>query len=504
MSTARAVFKSTLWNHAGKVLEYILMYAESVLIARGLGLETNGVYAGVISFSQFLFVLSSFGLETSINKHLPQLGGHHRESRTRFLLRRLLLLRLLLISATAALLWGVLQLVDPGSLGAVRDYLGLLVLVAAVRSVVPLLAMTLTAQLRTALTAKVNLVIRSLEVAAIVFLLPRGLTIGLLLTVFALAGALQLLCFILFARENVIGEESPAEVRPVIIFGAIFWGNTLVDYFLGRQGDVLLLTTLLQDAAQASVYDVAYSVVQVAALSVTVGLTGVTFATFARLAVTSESDMNRFYGFMVRMVSLVTVPIYAFLVFNADAVVRLLYSADFAASAIPLQIMAGARLAARMFGGGENAEYLLSRGRVKALTLIGVFAAAINIGLDIAFIPVLGARGAAGASGIANLTANLLTAILIYRLSGNLVQASSWVRIATVAIVSAWLASSLIGGEALIGVVMRGVTFSGFCLVLAAAVKPVRQFDVEWLSRIDVRLAFILRPFSTKLPSVES
>ncbi len=497
MSTAQAVFKSTLWNHTGKVLEYVLLYVESVLIARGLGLEVNGVYAGLISLAQLLYVASSFGLETSINKHLPQLGEQHTEARTRYLIRRLTLLRLLLIAGGSTLLWGALQWMGRLVPGAVHEYLGLLILFAAVRSVVPLFAMTLTAQLRTALTAKVNLAIRSLELVTIFFFLSRGLTIGLLLSVFVVSGSLQLLAYIFLARENIFGEEVPVGVRPVVIFGGIFWGNTLVDYFLGRQGDVLLLTTLLQDSAQASVYDVAYSVVQVATLSVTVGLSGVTFATFSRLAVTSESDLNRFYGFMVRIVSLVTVPVYAFLIFNADAIVGLLYSSEFAASVIPLQIMAGARLAARLFGGGENAEYLLSRGRVKALTLLGVGAAAINIGLDIAIIPLFGARGAAGASGVANLMANLLTAMFIFRISGTSVQASFWFRISTVAIVSAAV-TSFIGGEGVVSLVARGAGFGILCLVMTSAVKPLHRIDLEWLSRIDHRFVSVLRPFTEK------
>ncbi|MBM2840588.1 MAG: hypothetical protein HW412_1116, partial [Bacteroidetes bacterium] len=46
MTDPQATFKSALWNHAGKVLEFVLMYFISVLIARGLGVAENGTFVG--------------------------------------------------------------------------------------------------------------------------------------------------------------------------------------------------------------------------------------------------------------------------------------------------------------------------------------------------------------------------------------------------------------------------------------------------------------------------
>ena len=47
MSKAKATFHSILWNHTGKITEYILMYAASILIARGLGAAENGTFVGL-------------------------------------------------------------------------------------------------------------------------------------------------------------------------------------------------------------------------------------------------------------------------------------------------------------------------------------------------------------------------------------------------------------------------------------------------------------------------
>jgi glycosyltransferase involved in cell wall biosynthesis len=75
MSLAIATFRGVLWNHGGKVIEYSLMYAASLVVARGLGVEVNGVYALVTSLSQLLLVLTSFGFETVINKSFSRISG---------------------------------------------------------------------------------------------------------------------------------------------------------------------------------------------------------------------------------------------------------------------------------------------------------------------------------------------------------------------------------------------------------------------------------------------
>src|SRR4030042_4371537 len=99
----RTIFQSALWNHAGKLLEYLCVYLTSVIIARALGVQGNGIYAGLISLSQLLLVLSSFGLETSLNKHIPQLDPTTQAEQTRFILRRVLLVRTGLFLLFAAL-----------------------------------------------------------------------------------------------------------------------------------------------------------------------------------------------------------------------------------------------------------------------------------------------------------------------------------------------------------------------------------------------------------------
>ena len=106
MADPSTTFRSALWNHAGKILEYMLMYLTSVLIARGLGVQENGVFVGLFSVSQLFLVLMSFGLEVSLNKHVPQLEGERRDERLRFVFRRALAIRVVAVLVLAAVLSG--------------------------------------------------------------------------------------------------------------------------------------------------------------------------------------------------------------------------------------------------------------------------------------------------------------------------------------------------------------------------------------------------------------
>src|SRR6266581_487259 len=110
MSDPQATFKSAFWNHTGKILEYLMMYLTSVLIARGLGVHENGTFVGLFSFSQLLLVLASFGLEVSLNKHIPQLSGELRDQNIRYIVRRVLGVRIMVILVLAAVLYGGLNL----------------------------------------------------------------------------------------------------------------------------------------------------------------------------------------------------------------------------------------------------------------------------------------------------------------------------------------------------------------------------------------------------------
>lgn len=502
MSQVRTTFTSAAWNHTGKLLEYLFAYLSSVLIARGLGLAENGVFAGLISFSQLISALTSLGLETSLNKHIPQLSKSHSEEQVRYLLRRLIFLRLALFSGVAGLVLLAEKLIYLQFLSNISEYLVLLVIFTGCRSIVPLFAMALVAQLRTELNTWITLAVRFVELLTVGALFAAGgMSVSNLIIMFLTTTAFHLLVFVFFTGSQVIGAEYPLPMRPVLMFGGIFWLNTISEFILGRQGDVLFLYGLASDPAQTSLYDVAYSVVQLAALGTTVGLGGVTFAAFASLAVDRGEVMNRFYNFLIRIVSLLTIPLFAFLLWNGRGILHLLYSEKFDAAFPLLQMILGFRIFSRLFGGQENAEYLLSKGSVASLVGVGLIGASINILLNLTLIPRLGAFGTTIASGAGNLAANLLAAALVYKATQGTPQFEFWLKLTVICSASSILSHVLIDSVSVPGQIGQAGIYAVLLLVLLRVMKPLTQEDSAWLMQVSGRLNRFLQPFTRPAPS---
>lgn len=496
MSKAKLTFQSALWNHAGKVLEYLLMYLTSIVIARGLGVHENGRFVGLFSLSQLLLVLCSFGLETSLNKFIPQLAAERHDAQTAFIVRKAILIRVAAFVGVALLSYLIIHALTIPFFSESGKALLVVFAFTGIRSIFPLFATALTAQLRTALTARINLVIRVVEIVAVVALMSFQFTVENLFILFATTSALHVIAYAVFSRMNILTDAEHVDMKPIITFGGIFWLNTIVDFILGRQGDVLFLSNLLPDASQAGLYDVAYSIAQLAAMAMTVGLSGVMFATFAKLAVTDREMMDKFYAFSIRIISLLTIPAYAFLIFNASGVLNILYSSQYLAATTLVQGILVFRICSRLFGGPENAEYLLSQGRVGTVVVFGVAAAATNILLNILLIPHFGGVGSVIASGIGNLLVNALAAFAVYKVSQNRIQTFFWVKLTALSIVAAFVGTRVLSSESAIGLVGAACLFVALLFVFLALVKPLAPADAEWLSRIDRRLSAPLQRFT--------
>ena len=492
----RTTFRSAVWNHAGKILEYLLMYVTSVLIARGLGVKENGAFVGLFSISQFLLVLTSFGLEVSVNKHIPQLSGDSRQGNIRHMLQRVLLLRIAVFAGGGVVLFGILRLA-PGVFAEHADeYVWILAGYAGVRSLVNLLAIALTSELRTRATTTINVMTRALEVVVVWLMVANGMTILNLFFLFFSTATLQLAAYVVAARPQLFGPARPVAILPVITFGGIYWTNTIVEFFLGRQGDILLLTLLLPDSSQASLYDVAFAISQLAALSMTVGLGGVTLATSARLAIRDTELLRRFYGFMIRVKSLLSIPLYAFILFNANSVLHVLYSSRYLAAAPLIQGIAAFRIVSRLFGGPENAEFLLSQSRIVRLVGIGITGAVINISIDFLLIPTMGATGAVIGGGVGNLAVNLLGAMAVRQVSGAALQWQFWLNVSSVTCAASFVCSIVVPRNDLPDAIVQAVIFLTIVVVAFRFTKPLASADADWLLRIDDRFRWVARYFA--------
>ena len=94
MSSFQRFISNISWNVLGKVCVQVLLFGISVLLARYLGKERLGVYATLLVIPTFVRLLNQFGLETLINKKIPELNVLDPSGRqARYLIQRLLAIR---------------------------------------------------------------------------------------------------------------------------------------------------------------------------------------------------------------------------------------------------------------------------------------------------------------------------------------------------------------------------------------------------------------------------
>ena len=481
------ISRSVVWNHLGKVSEYAIFFASTVVIARGLGVGGNGQLAGILSLVQLFVVLSAAGMEVSLNKYLPQDGGVNPG--TRYLVARLLLLRLglyIVVCAAAVLVLPRTFLRIGG------DWPGFMYLIFALgflRSAAPALGMLLVARFRTGHSALIGVTARGTELLILIWLMD-SLSIPLVLGILVAGTAIQVAGYAVASRAEWAGPSHRIPVLPVVAFGAIFWLNTVLDYFLGRQGDVMFLSLLRPESTSASLYDVAYSIVQIGLMVLTVGFGGVSLAALSRYAVSDRARMNVLYGVVVRITSLVTIPVLCFLLVCSPDLLHIVYSSKYAAAVDVLRIIVCMRILSRLFATGENADYLLALGRVWTVVGIGVVAACVAVSLHLLLIPRWGAIGAAWAGGTGVLLANALGGIAVVRLGGVILQWRAWIRITATAIVAALL-SSLVPdtGAALVHLGLEAVVFFVSFAFLLSLMRPLHSEDLDALRAAVGRLA---------------
>jgi O-antigen/teichoic acid export membrane protein len=149
-----------------------------------------------------------------------------------------------------------------------------------------------------------------------------------------------------------------------------------------------------------------------------------------------------------------------------------------------------------LFGGPENAEYLLSQGRVGTVVAFGAGAAAVNILLNIVLIPRLGGMGSVIASGVGNVLVNALAAFAVFRISSNKMQTLFWAKLTAISIGAAFVCARVIPSESAFGLIASACLYSALLMILLVVAKPLAPSDAEWLSRIDRRLSALLLRFT--------
>jgi O-antigen/teichoic acid export membrane protein len=197
-----------------------------------------------------------------------------------------------------------------------------------------------------------------------------------------------------------------------------------------------------------------------------------------------------------RLMTLLTILPAAFLLFHAETLVRLIYPSNYTGAAFLIQGMAAWKIGSRLFGGGENTEFLLAKGKVAIFVAMSVLGALTNIILNIILIPRFAAQGSVIASGTGNLVAAIATFQLV-RSDGRIpLQVVMWLKAVVGGCGASWLALAVSVGSPGMSIVFEAVAYTGCCVVFFFFLKPLTTHDVDWLTGSIPRLKGIIAKFA--------
>lgn len=475
--------KGLFWNYAGRIGEYAIRFLFMSLVAKRLGPGEFGVY----SFAYSVFVagtlLGALGYEQALNNFVPALAGDL--PRQRFLLRRTLALRALLMACLVVLGALIAPFLSRWA-GPVASAVVWALPYLFWFNVANLLAYFWVGRLEVRLVALVRVGVQVANYAAAWVLLQRGFGPQAMLLLLGATAALAFVVYLAYTARFLRGPAAPLPMGRVHRFAVNTGIINGLNYALGQQSDVALIGLLLRDSAQIGFYNLAAMLSTIAGTALLMGLEGVGLSALAEVAAKSLRDLATAWRSFMKITMLLSVPVLAFCALHATPVVAL-YGGTYREAAILLQVYALFTAANRFLGGGTSTGTLYALQREGWALGIRVATGILNIALAVALIPRWGAVGAVAATGFCGILTTAAEMGLVMRVARAEYPLRFAVAVAACTAV-AGAASHLVRRGGLWGLALGA---AGFLVVFAASfvlLKPLDGEDQALLARFSPTL----------------
>ncbi len=401
MSTVRTILKNILSLSAAQVLTKLLTLVATAYTARILGVEQFGRWSFAAIFASYFSLLASLGVDSISSRHVAR-----DPSRINDLVSQVVTLRFI-GSALGLLAVGLVTWMLPKPVEI--KWLILLCYVPLALGFWNLM-WVFVGQERLELVA-VSQLLEQLVNAGVILLLVRSsadvLFVPVAGTLGVVAGAACLLAIYVRrhggGRGTFNGSQALALVRETLPFG--------LSQVLGQMYfnfDSVLLSFLRTDA-EVGWYNAAYKLVLV--------IIGFRFTiiyslnpTFARLFAQSPDELRRLARRVLQLTALAGLPIGVGGMLLSDAIIRMVFGAEYAPAATALQVLVWSSVASLINLVG--AVLLSAAGRWKTMLKLTAIIVAVNVAANLVLIPRLGIVGAAWATVLAD-----AVSLVLYRRS---------------------------------------------------------------------------------------
>lgn len=454
---ASRVARGLAWNQASKVIEMAAAYAASVVVARALGPVEFGTYSVALSMVTFTYFATSLGLNEVLNVHIPRLA--QTPARVAYLLRSLLRLR----SAIALALGTGVFLLAPTIAGLFRNSALAPVLRAAALyvffyNITLLLEYFLVGSLQVPRVSRVRILVQLSNLAAAGAALRWHWHAWTLFLAMAGTSALGFAWLSWGARGALFGAAERFDLAPFRRFGVTLWITNFVNFFLGRQADILIIGYYRPATGEAGWYSAAAMLAMLCASALLMGAEGVSLAAFSELETRVDRPaIGKLWQLHLKLDMLLSLPLLVFGARFASDIVGTLYA------------MNEPRLPLRIYGAS------------------GLF----NLIANLILVQRLGARGAVIGTGCAMIGSSIASGVIVMRRTGAGVPVGFAAKVLLACAAAAFAAGLIPRPGGFAGLAVAAGAGLVVCIAGLRLLRPFDEDDRRLLGRLNPRLRAI-------------
>lgn len=402
----------------GLVFELGLSFIAKLLIARYLGPVEYGVVSLGITTMSLAAAIVAGGLHTGIGRYLPRYDGLAE--------RRGVLASSFQLGLSLALVLGFIIVVfapwiarnafHDSAVGPVLRIFGVIIPLAAFVKLSLGAVRGMQHSLPKVYIDNITLPFVRFVGIAVVIALGLGVVNVAWAYLASYASAALVSVYYLARRTSLFSwdvEYTPKH-REILVFSAPLAISAAMS-FVFAQFDTLLLG-YFSATEDVGIYNVIYPVAQL----LTVGVSSVVFVFMPVISeLHSEgvpSDMRRLYRTATKWIFTATLPLFLIFVLFPTMSIKITFGAEYVSGASALSVLAVAFFSHAMLG--PNGNTLTSIGRTRLIMYDTGFAALLNLGLNLLFIPRYSFFGAAVATAISYALLNIVYSYQLYRETG--------------------------------------------------------------------------------------
>lgn len=497
MSFTSKVSRGFAWNQLSKVLEFVLAFLLSIVIARGLETGDYGIYATILSVCSLAILFSSLGADNAINIYLPKI--YKDKGKAAYLIKRLLG-----VKAVAGFCFCLMLITFSGKIGSVllndeiTSYVKLAVYYVFFSSVSTLLMTVFIGLLRMRLLMFVRVGVLVFKVILAYVLLRLGYGIAGLILILTVGSVVSVAIYTIGSRDYIFEKSAFLEMKPIYKFGITLWLIAFISYALGKQIDILLMNRFLRDSNAIGYYNIAFGLVVTINSLLTKGFGGVALSAFSEAeAGYGRKGLARAWELTIKIQLALIIPTVMFFTYHAKSLISSLYSSRYLPSTILFQVFAAFSLTNRVLGGGSNVTVLYAINKERIAFWFRLAVGLLNLGLDVLLIPRYGAMGAiiaTGSSGVVIIFLELLVTMKYLQSKYPLV----FMFKIMMASLGALIAIMFIPVGDVYSLVGAGLVYCLAGTIILYILKPLEKQDTDLVLKIDRRLYGILRQFTLK------